>query len=82
MAESYRWRAYRLQRGHWELLVAGPSGSYTGVPWEIRHTHPLSSRRAHWELHGTPLGDKTRASGFFSGEKGIVNVTLLEPTAL
>ena len=55
-------------------------------------------RRAHWELHGGPLGDQThssaffsecplgatrstllgdttRASGFFSGEKGIVSHT-------
>ena len=42
----------------------------------------LSSRRAHWELHGASLGDKTSASGFLSGEQGIVIVRLLEPTAL
>ena len=80
--ESYTLRAYRLRRVHWELLDTEPIVSYTDVPWEISHIRLLSSRRAHWELHGAPLGDKTRASGFFSGEKGIVIVTLLEPTAL
>ena len=44
--------------------------------------HLLSPRRAHWELHGASLGDKTSASGFLSGEQGIVIVRLLEPTAL
>ena len=44
--------------------------------------HLLSSRRAHWELHGASLGDKTRASGFLSGEKDFVIVSLLELTAL
>ena len=46
------------------------------------HIHLLSSRRAHWELHGASLGYKTRASGFLSGEKGIVIVRVVEPTAL
>ena len=44
--------------------------------------HLLSSWRAHWELHGASLGDKTRASGFLSGEKDFVIVRLLELTAL
>ena len=51
-ASRYRWRVFSLQRGHWELLVAGPIGSYTEVPWEIRHIHLLSFRSVLWELHG------------------------------
>ena len=51
------------------------------LPFSFRF-HLLYSPRAHWELHGVSLGDKTSASGFLSGEKGIVIVRLLEPTAL
>ena len=50
------------------------------LPFSFR-IHLLYSPRAHWELHGVSLGDKTRASGFLSGEKGMVIVRLLEPTA-
>ena len=81
-AERYRWRVYSLRRGHWELLVPGPSESYTEVPWKISRIHLLSSRRAHWELHGALSWEIRQVHLASSRGRRALSVTVLEPIAL